>query len=230
MDYTSLTAPKGTPGSIANWVNYSGALLPLDDILTDAQALLVNGGVVDQSGGAIPPLRLIAMQELVTLALPANAATLAAPGDYLSSVLMQNPYGARIAMKDLSSVLMRQVYNNSGKLQTAAYPNVYAFADGEFVFDMPPNANLSLPFAYVGSNAVAPLSAQNPTNLLTTKYPHLLRAACLAVAADFLNDDDKYTRYGQRLVSMLKSINAADDLALTTMEADRVDRGFTYGL
>jgi superfamily II DNA helicase RecQ len=50
------------------------------------------------------------------------------------------------------------------------------------------------------------------------------------VAADFLNDDDKYTRYGQRLVSMLKSINAADDLALMTMEADRVDRGFTYGL
>ena len=225
MDYNSLTAPKGTPGSIANWANYSSTILPLADILTDAQALLINGGVVDQSGVSIPPLRLIAMQEMLTLALPANAATLTAPSDYLHSVLMQNPYGARIPMKDLSSVLMRQVYNSGGQLQTAAYPNVYAFADGEFVFDMPPNANLSLPFAYVGSNAVAPLSALNPTNLLTTKYPHLLRAACLAVAADFLNDDNKYTRYGQRLVSMLKSINAADDLAFMTGEVDRVDRG-----
>ena len=28
MDYNSLIAPKGTAGSIANWVNYSDTILP----------------------------------------------------------------------------------------------------------------------------------------------------------------------------------------------------------
>ena len=40
MDYTSLIAPKGTPGSIANWINFSDTLLPLSDVLHEAQALI----------------------------------------------------------------------------------------------------------------------------------------------------------------------------------------------
>jgi hypothetical protein len=64
------------------------------------------------------------------------------------------------------------------------------------------------------------LSATNQTNFLTNRYPNLLRVACLAAAAQYMKDDEEYTKSVQALTALIGSIAAQDDLSY---------RGATFG-
>ena len=217
MDYASLTAPKGTKGSIANWIDYSDAILPLDDIILDAQSMLFQGG----AAGQVQPLRVIAMQKAAALALAINTIAIAQPADFLSPVVMLNAVGAEIHLKDIGSLLKRRPLDTSGNPQPATYPTRYAVSGGMLQLDYTAMAATTLNLTYY---AMPPfISETQDTNLLTITYPHLLRAACLVVAADYLNDDVKFNRNAQKLGVMLAAVNAADDLALMGMEVDRDD-------
>lgn len=227
MDYASLTAPKGTAGSIANWINYSEAILPLADILLDAQALLISGGVAGAQG-AVNPLRVNQMQKTTALAIALGAGSVAQPSDYLAPIILQNLYGKAIRFKDTQTVLGRQTFDMNGVLQTATFPNAYAASGANFIFDFGPNAAISLNLTYYAAPPF--LSPTQNTNLLTTNYPHLLRAACLTLAADYLNDDDKFQRNVAKLAAMLNGVNVTDDLDLLGMQSDRTDNlGGSYG-
>ena len=218
MDYNSLVAPKGTKGSIANWLNYTDAILPLPDILTDAQAMLIVGGVP-----GIAPLRVMAMQEATPVFLAAPAVSVALPGDFLSPVCLMNAVGVPVPLKDIASLLRRRPLDATGNPQQATYPSAYAVSGDSMQFDFTVTAGTTLNLTYYG--APVALSVAAPTNILTTKYPHLLRAACLTVAADYMNDDGKYQRYMQRLAETLAGVNSADDLSYLGMEVDRGDYG-----
>jgi hypothetical protein len=56
------------------------------------------------------------------------------------------------------------------------------------------------------------LSATNPTNFLTNRYPHLLHKACTAQAWDFLRNDAEYQKDVAALVSLVEQTNAEADL------------------
>lgn len=222
MDYTSLIAPKGTAGSIANWINYSDAILPLADILDDAQALLFRGGAA--ASASINPLRVQDMIETgVTLNVAAGAVSAARPSDFLGLLRMADQNNVEVKMKDVSSLIDRRAYDTSGNpLQGNSPAHVALGNEGGapmFLFDIAPNANIVMTYAYF--KEPARLSGGNTTNFLTTKFPHLLRAACLAVAADFLSDDAKYTRAVNRLATALNGINIAEDMMLAGMSIDR---------
>ena len=56
------------------------------------------------------------------------------------------------------------------------------------------------------------LSASNPTNFLTDRYPQLVRTAGMASAATFIKDDNEYTKHLTALQQMIQSIQAESDL------------------
>lgn len=58
------------------------------------------------------------------------------------------------------------------------------------------------------------LSASNPTNWLTTRYPKLLRIACQAAAADFMKDTEEYNKSLSALNNLIQTIAAEDDLSM----------------
>jgi len=56
------------------------------------------------------------------------------------------------------------------------------------------------------------LSAANPTNFLTNRYPHLLRKAATAQAWDFLRNEAEYQKDVAALTALVEQVNAESDL------------------
>jgi hypothetical protein len=56
------------------------------------------------------------------------------------------------------------------------------------------------------------LSSANPTNFLTSRYPHLLRKACTAQAWDFMRNDAEYQKDVAALSALAEQTNAEADL------------------
>jgi hypothetical protein len=56
------------------------------------------------------------------------------------------------------------------------------------------------------------LSAANPTNFLTNRYPHLLRKAATAQAWDFMRNDAEYQKDVAALTALVEQVNAEGDL------------------
>jgi len=56
------------------------------------------------------------------------------------------------------------------------------------------------------------LSASNPTNFLTNRYPHLLRKAATAQAWDFMRNDAEYQKDVAALAALVEQVNAEADL------------------
>jgi hypothetical protein len=64
------------------------------------------------------------------------------------------------------------------------------------------------------------LSASNPTNFLTNRYPQLLREAAIAAAASFMKDDNEFTKHDTKLQLMIQQINAESDLMYRGADLD----------
>ncbi len=64
------------------------------------------------------------------------------------------------------------------------------------------------------------LSAGSPTNFLTSRYPHLLRRACLLQAADFMEDDPAYGKHLAKLEADIETVNAENQLIDSGLELD----------
>jgi hypothetical protein len=62
------------------------------------------------------------------------------------------------------------------------------------------------------------LSSTNQTNFLTNRYPHLLRTACMAAAADYMKDDIEYQKGVMRLQALVQQVNIENDMSLRGME------------
>lgn len=64
------------------------------------------------------------------------------------------------------------------------------------------------------------LSASNPSNFLTNRYPHLLRTACQTASADFMKDSTEYQKGYTRLTNLVQAINIENDGQLRGIELD----------
>lgn len=206
MDYDSLIASKGTPGSIANWVNFSDALLPLADILGDAQALIYDS------------LRVSYMRDIVDLTLPAGESVVAQPASTLQIIGIWDDQNSKLWAKDEVSLQNMRTVDEQAATWQASRPQAYSEFGGSIQFDT--TADAEYKFKMMGFFIPAPLSETNKTNFLTTRWPQMLRTACLAIAADFLNDDAKYARFLQRLSPLVGQANASGERMLAGMVVD----------
>jgi hypothetical protein len=64
------------------------------------------------------------------------------------------------------------------------------------------------------------LSATNQSNFLTNRYPHLMRTACQAAAADFMKDDIEYQKCSTRLQAIIQTVMVDNDGQYRGLEID----------
>lgn len=69
------------------------------------------------------------------------------------------------------------------------------------------------------------LSPTNLSNFLTDRYPQLMRRACVAAAADFMDDDDAFQRSTALLAAMIENINVENEGQYRGMELDTMVPG-----
>lgn len=204
MDYTTLVAPKSTPGSLASWANYG--LFPASEVLGDAQALLYT------------TLRVREMKsDLVAIPVTAGVPSASLPTNFLDPISLRDPMLGRLIYTDENSLLTRRAIDGDGVVSRAPISRYGIFGE-KLQFDAAPNESGNLFMVYFRSPDL--LGPDNQTNFLTRRYPMLFRTACLAVAADFRKHESDYMRNAQRLTALIEEVNQKDDLHLRGIEID----------
>lgn len=203
MDYQRLVSPKSTPGSIASWANYS--MMPVEAVLEDAQALIYQTMRVREMRAEITALPVVQGDALVAL-----------PDDFLDPIILTNQNRQKLILTDLTTLLPRQKFQSDGVTLIQSNPGYYCITGTSINFNCALVANYNFWISYFYQPEM--LGEDNLTNFLTRRYPNILRAACLAIAADFRKDDGDYTRCTQRLTQLIIAANANDDLSNRGME------------
>lgn len=89
-------------------------------------------------------------------------------------------------------------------------PKYWAIYDERIYFDVAFNQSSVCRLSYYKSLPL--LSATVQTNFLTSRYPHVLREACQAAAADFMKDDREYTKHVQALTGKIARVQAENEM------------------
>lgn len=113
MSFTSLVAPKGTAGSVANWVSYTK--LDIETIVDEAQALIFS------------MLRVREMQTELPFHVDVNGSQFALPSSFLDPIgdLLSTNTGQKFSHLIESQVMRRRAYEQrSGALGTDALGTV----------------------------------------------------------------------------------------------------------
>ena len=204
MTYGSLVGPKSADGSIKNWINYN--LLPVEAILTDAQAMIYS----------LLRVREMRTSSVVTLAVGASSVPL--PTGFLDPLAIIGKDGIGDAeLVDEMELERLRLYGSDGTLQTGYVTSCAPRA----TLDFNAATDSARQFSILYYAQPAPLSLANQTNFLTMRYPHILRAMTSAVAADFRHDDANYTRFFQRATTFITAAAINDDLSRRGMITPR---------
>lgn len=101
---------------------------------------------------------------------------------------------------------------------TAAAPGRWSIWNEQFQFDTALDTATNYKLLYYRAPMI--LSADNPTNFLTTRYPKLLRVATSAAAADFMKDDAEYQKGLTAMSSLIQSISVEQDFLYRGADID----------
>ena len=199
MTYATLTAAKTAAGSIKRWMNYSE--LDVDQILEEAQALIFQ------------TLRVREMRtEFSDLTLSVGESYEALPTGFLDPIALKdktNNVDLELVTED--EMIRQRVYESDGTLATSSAAYKYAIFQERLQFEIEYDTVATL--TLIGYKAPTFVSDSNSTNFLCTRYPHLLRVACMAQAADFMNNVEREQRYLTKLAAMIQQTNIESDMS-----------------
>ena len=196
INWSTLTASKATAGSIANWVNRSD--LPTENILLEAQAWIYqflrvremrtrNGSYTFAGGDQTEPLPADFLDPIQY-----KPVLLSEPLLYVNEENLDE-------QRDADGVLLSGTPSRWTIIGDTAYVDVACDQDvvGVFLYYARPAA----------------LASDNETNVLTIKYPSLLRYACMAKAYEHMKDTERATASLQLAMGALADAMRSDDLA-----------------
>jgi hypothetical protein len=89
-------------------------------------------------------------------------------------------------------------------------PTIWSTWEERIQFDQAFNETHLCELPYFGAPAL--LSATNTTNFLTNRHPQILRKACVAAAADWMEENETFTRAMQQLQGLIQRAQEEDDL------------------
>ncbi len=207
MDYNSLIGDKTVPGSIKLWIN--NALIDVGTILSEAQALIYQHLRVREM--IVSDYAFVMAQGDYSKPLPAR---------FLDPIAMRDQYFVRMKARDLPSVKARRWIDATTGAIGQGQPFLFALTGTTIEFNCAADATATGTYLLDYFGAPPLLAPLNQTNFLTDRYPMLLRTACFAAAADFLNDDARVTRYTQRMMALIQDIDVNDDLAMRGSQVD----------
>lgn len=197
MNYSDLIAAKTTAGSIKRWVNYSQ--LDAEQIVLEAQALIWQ------------TLRVREMRtEFSDLSLADGDSYKALPDGFLDPISLKdvtNNIDLRLVPEP--NLVRSRVYESAVLIDGT--PQQYAIFGEKLQFECTYESAATLKL--VGYKTPTVLSASNETNFLTSRYPHLLRVACVTQAYDFMSNMAKYQSNMTLLSALIEKTNAESDLS-----------------
>jgi hypothetical protein len=204
MDYTSLIGDKATEGSIKSWVNYAN--IPVTSILTEAQAEIYRH------------LRVREMRTSALVTIASGNITAALPTGYLDPLkLTHRNSGIPFVHKTQEDLDEVRTWDEAAANWEQGLPSSYSVYNEVLNFDM--RADAAYPCVFHFYKTPTALSGANLTNWLTTRYPRLLRVACLRAANEYMENLDKVDRYDRQTKEIIQEINVLDDLSLTGVDA-----------
>jgi len=99
----------------------------------------------------------------------------------------------------------------SGNMLASSTPSCWSIFDEAIQFDCALQAPLQGRLLCYRSPPL--LSSTNQTNFLTSRFPQLVRAACLASAAAYMKDDGEEQKWMGKLSTLIQATNAESDLS-----------------
>ena len=199
MNYTQLVAPKTTANSIAAWLNWD--LAPSTDILAEAESYLYG------------KLRVQAMKTIASGSIVLNDLSFTMPTDYLAPISMRR-IGASagvIEVFDSQQMEERNCIDAAGNFILSVPTECQIIGDpARAYFNV--QSDDTYPYRLVYWARKTALSGSNLSNFLTTRYPTLLRAACLFRGFDFKKEYEAADRNEKRLQSLIYDANAEYDM------------------
>jgi hypothetical protein len=199
MDYGTLIGPKETAGSIRSWINYG--LIDAEGVLLDAQSYIYG------------LLRVREMQAEATLTIAADATYVALPARFLDPLLAvyHDGYG-EIVQKSPQAVQRNRVWTEDGDgTLEADRPLEYAIWDERMNFAVKSDDDYTASMLFYRRPEYLGPGAAKSTNFLTTRYPALLRRACIMFASDYRDDNERYSRAKQQLDQMIVTANIENE-------------------
>jgi hypothetical protein len=200
VDYNALIGDKSTVGSIKSWVNYNE--IQSIEVLGDAQAWIYQR------------LRITEMQTLKVYDAAPLTSQLALPPRHLDPITMvvQKPRSV-ITNRLPQDLLGIRVYDEaSPPALLQSMPTDYTVFDNVIQFNVACDLEYFIEYLYYQSLPL--LSGGAATNVLTDRYPSLLRYTCAGMAADFMNDDAAATKWLGKAEALIEDIGVQDDLSL----------------
>jgi len=197
MSYTVLTGAKSVEGSIKYYVRHSE--VPSASILESAQALIYS------------LLRVREMKTLVTSSFATDATTITLPTGFLEpiSLWLDRNNKAKIRILDEEHFEQRVGRDANGVLFVGA-PTFCTMDKTLIYLDAKADQTYYYRLWYYGTPAA--LSGGNETNFLTTRYPHLLEAACKHYAYAHREDDGAASKWLQVATAAIEKANGEHDM------------------
>jgi hypothetical protein len=203
MSFTILTGAKSVDGSIKNWINNSR--VPAAVVLAEAEAWIYRRLRIREMLYTWIGVMVVS-QEYVTL-----------PSDYLQgrTLWITGTEKAEVRRRQLEDVEQARAYDGS-TLVTGKPRMFYADATtAQFEYA----ADQAYPFRARYYRQLPALSASNTTNVLTSKFPTLLRFACMASANSFMKDDEEKTYWEAKAAAEIAEIKIESDLEMQGLDA-----------
>ena len=206
-DYNTLVAAKSTAGSIKNFSNNSS--LPVSVIVAETEAWIYRR------------LRTPEMLTSTTGTITTSATNVAVPARLVQPrhLLITGTDVGKITAKSFEVVRDAWTYDGSG-VRGAGKPTIYYCDFTSLWFDQ--MANKAYPINLLYYQQLAPLAATNSTNVLTDKYPTLLRYELQAMAASWMKDDAEKDYWEKKCLLEIEQANieagAFDEVIEEAME------------
>lgn len=196
MSYSTLTGSKTDSGSIRLWQNYDK--VDAEGVLEDAQAMIYQ------------TLRVREMRMAAPITLGVGDSSAPHPSNYLDPISLRN-ISLDFDLDHRHEYDLERLRSYENGQVREGYAHCFSVYDGAIQFETRANLEWTGRLVYFGMPRL--LSASNPTNFLTTRYPHILRAMCLAMAAEFTHNTEDYARNIQRANALIGEANAMDELS-----------------
>jgi hypothetical protein len=198
MEYGTLVGAKGERGSLRSWINYS--LIDAEGCLLDAQSYIYGS------------LRTREMRAGANVAIADNASTAPLPSRFLDPIdFTYLDTGETIDLLDERTVQRARVYSDS--VLQEGRPEIYGVWNELIQLDCASDAAYTAHMLFYQRPEYLGSAAGKSTNFLTTRYPSLLRSACLMFAADHRSNSEEYSRWQQRTDALIQRANVEADLA-----------------
>lgn len=196
---TFTAAPAGGVTATGYGVISGGAVTSI--VLTNPGSGYVTAPTLTFASGSAAATCTIGQQPTISpssnFAVPADYIEL----DYMEVITANGP--VRLERKPAE-----WLYKYYGANSSQGVPNYVARDGNVFVFAPTPDSGYALGGQYFAQPAY--LSATNTSNFLTTTYPALLLAACLAEATAFVRDWTANAQWESRFLTLANSVRMGD--------------------